>query len=104
MNKLHSFLFSLLFLATLSFSASEQPVINYTYAQISDIANTIRQNIADEQLSEDDYKQFMNNANTLQNNLTDARLEDNRYLDKHLRLTMATSLNSVKQRVAFINN
>ncbi|HEX4069097.1 MAG TPA: hypothetical protein VHX42_03290 [Candidatus Babeliales bacterium] len=100
MNKLHSFLFLSLPLATFSCSASEQPVVNYTYKQICDITDAIRYNIADEQLSEVDYKQFMNNVKTLKDSLA----LTNRYLDNHLRLTMATNLNSVKQRIAFIHN
>jgi hypothetical protein len=94
MNRLHSFLFSLLFLATLPCAASEP--------QVSAIKIIQQRNLLMERQAVQSWNNFFCNACTLKNNL-----ENNNSLSlekNELRLTMAKNLKPIIKTRAFIDH
>ena len=103
MNRLHSFLFSLLFLATLSCSASEQSIVQSIQYNTQISAKIILEQRSKlmEHHAVQNWNNFINHAYTLKDNLENNNgltLEEN-----ELRLTMAKNLKPIIKERDFLD-
>jgi hypothetical protein len=101
MNKLHSFLFSLFFLVTLSCSASEQQSTQYDNTQSSAIKIIQQRDLLMERQAVQSWNNFFCNACTLKDNLGNNRSVS--FENNELRLTLAKNLKPIIKAKAFID-